>query len=264
MEEFFEQPPRRAHHSRSRPGRMILRMILHGQDIGIDLASPIVRRHNDGLLPTYVTNYVCLHFVIQRICNSCGNHIVFGVCSWCLIITQQKAAELGELLAAKHEILVETSGSKGQAISGTRAGTLNSPVYLITLKGYAALSTQHGIPLFASVMRCRWIIGRGDVEGEDNHRKTFGRSMSSVLGRADFDPTISNALQGRQLRRRIQPVPGMDVPEMLKTSSDPYWDEEEEELNRLEQDLQNRRNARAAKRHGVESKRGIYKVLATA
>eukprot|EP00971_Amphidinium_carterae_P147353 2920090-Amphidinium_carterae.2 len=43
------------------------------------------------------------------------------------------------------------------------------------------------------------------------------------------------------------------MPEVPKTPSDPYWDEEEEELNRLAPDLQERQNVFAAKRRRVES-----------
>eukprot|EP00971_Amphidinium_carterae_P277358 5504706-Amphidinium_carterae.1 len=72
---------------------------------------------------------------------------------------------------------------------------------------------------FSSILRCRWIIGHNDVEGEDNHRRAFGRNMSSVLGRSGFDPTISGAHRGSKETDGITLLSeGQQVPPVLANS----------------------------------------------
>eukprot|EP00971_Amphidinium_carterae_P239779 4760121-Amphidinium_carterae.1 len=103
-------------------------------------------------------------------------------------------------------------GSKSQVMSGTRAGMLDTWVYVIALQQQSGpfyppwftdgmVSDTDGQqaegPLnvyqagtliqFASILTARWVIGHNDVEGECNKRRAFGRHMSAVLGRSGFD-----------------------------------------------------------------------------
>eukprot|EP00971_Amphidinium_carterae_P127597 2528112-Amphidinium_carterae.1 len=109
----------------------------------------------------------------------------------------------------EHNLPVTTVGSKSQVMSGTRAGMVDTWVYVISLRDQSGpfypawfqegmVSDTDGqqaegpinvyqagtLIQFASILRTRWVIGHNDVEGECNTRRAFGRHMSSVLGRS--------------------------------------------------------------------------------
>eukprot|EP00971_Amphidinium_carterae_P130770 2590520-Amphidinium_carterae.1 len=63
------------------------------------------------------------------------------------------------------------------------------------------------------------MFGHNDVEGEDNHRRAFGRNVSSVLGRTGFDPTISGAHRGSKETDGVALLSkGQQVPFVLANS----------------------------------------------